>query len=389
MARVLFVVPPLTGHVNPTVGVGQALAGAGHEVAWVGHPARVRPLLPRGARLLPLPEADRDDLVGQTQARASQVRGLASIKVFLEDFLIPLALQMYPGVLDAATRFAPEVIVSDQQAIAGGMVARSLGLPWATSATTSAELTDPYAAFPKVAQWRTEALHTVQRRLGIEAVVDEPGLSPHLVLVFSVEALIGGTHAFPEHYAFVGPVLDTDRPSVPFPWDALRPGPRVLVSLGTLNAERSRRFYQAVVDGLGGQPYQVILVAPREMVPALPDNVLRFDYVPQLQLLSRVDAVVSHGGHNTVCEALAAGVPLVVAPIKDDQPIVAQQVADAGAGLRLSFGRLRPARLATAVERVLTEPGFRRAAGRIGALLRSAGGGAAAAARIAALAPSS
>lgn len=386
MARVLFVVPPLTGHVNPTVGVGQALEALGHEVAWVGHPGRVRPLLPPGAQLFPLPEHDRDDLVGQTQARASEVRGLASIKVFVEDFLIPLTLQMYPGVLDAATAFAPDVIVSDQQAPAGGLVARELGLPWATSATTSAELLDPYAAFPRVAQWRTDALHDVQQRLGLGAVVDEPGLSPHLVLVFSTEALIGAGHTFPGHYAFVGPVLGARRPDVAFPFEALAPGPRILVSLGTLNAERSRRFYQVVADGLGGQPYQVILVAPEAMVPELPDNVLRRDYVPQLQLLQHVDAVVCHGGHNTVCEALAAGLPLVITPIKDDQPIVAQQVADAGAGLRLSFGRLRPARLAAAVQQVLDEPRFREAAEQIGSQLRAAGGGAAAAERIVALA---
>ena len=37
MARFLFVVPPLTGHVNPTVPVGQILMNRGHSVAWVGY----------------------------------------------------------------------------------------------------------------------------------------------------------------------------------------------------------------------------------------------------------------------------------------------------------------------------------------------------------------
>jgi UDP:flavonoid glycosyltransferase YjiC (YdhE family) len=50
-----------------------------------------------------------------------------------------------------------------------------------------------------------------------------------------------------------------------------------------------------------------------------------------------MSAVVCHGGHNTVCEAVAHGVPLVVTPIRDDQPIIARQVADAGAGIRLHF----------------------------------------------------
>ena len=38
MSRFLFVVPPLTGHVNPTASVGGELLARGHEVAWVGHP---------------------------------------------------------------------------------------------------------------------------------------------------------------------------------------------------------------------------------------------------------------------------------------------------------------------------------------------------------------
>ena len=52
MARFLFVVPPLVGHVNPTNSVGRELERAGHEVAWVGHPGTVRKRLPEGARLI-------------------------------------------------------------------------------------------------------------------------------------------------------------------------------------------------------------------------------------------------------------------------------------------------------------------------------------------------
>ena len=97
------------------------------------------------------------------------------------------------------------------------------------------------------------------------------------------------------------------------------------------------------------QAVQVILVAPPEVVGPLPPNVICQRYVPQLAVLREVDAVVCHGGHNTVCEALARGLPLVIAPIKDDQPIVADQVVAAGAGLRIKFGRVQPPELAAAV----------------------------------------
>ena len=54
--------------------------------------------------------------------------------------------------------------------------------------------------------------------------------------------------------------------------------------------------------------------------------------MPQLALLRHVDAVVCHGGHNTLCEALALGLQLVLAPVRDDHPLVADQVVAAGAG---------------------------------------------------------
>ena len=101
--------------------------------------------------------------------------------------------------------------------------------------------------------------------------------------------------------------------------------------------------------------------------------------MPQLDLLPHLDAVVCHGGHNTVCESLWHGVPLVLAPIRDDQPIVAGQVVDSGAGVRVRFNRATEAHLTTAVERVLTDESFRAAAMRISRSFQAAGGSTAAA----------
>jgi MGT family glycosyltransferase len=373
MARFLFVVPPLTGHVNPTVSVGQRLVDRGHEVAWVAHPSRVATLLPPGARLFPLEEPTDPDLARDTVARAHRARGMASLKLLWEDFLVPLARSTRDGVDAAAEAFAPEVMVVDQQAIAGSLVARLRGSTWATSVTTSASVGNDPEAFPKVRAWQEALLMGLQEEVGLEPL-PKGDRSPHLVLVFSTEALVGALDAFPPHYAFVGPAFGTRPAVVDFPWDALRPEPKVLVSLGTVNAEQGARFYRAVVEGLGDQPCQVILVAPEALVGPLPDNFIRRDYVPQVALLEHVDVVVSHGGHNTVCESIAHGVPLVVTPIKHDQPVIARQVVTAGVGLRLRFGRIRGADLRQAVHQLLHEPAFREAAHRVADSFRRAGG---------------
>jgi MGT family glycosyltransferase len=97
-------------------------------------------------------------------------------------------------------------------------------------------------------------------------------------------------------------------------------------------------------------------------------------YVPQLALLGVVDAVVTHGGHNTTCEALAHGLPLVLAPIRDDQPIVADQVVRAGAGVRVKFGRVRAEQLGAAVDAVLDDPSYRAGAECVQQSFAEAGG---------------
>jgi len=130
---------------------------------------------------------------------------------------------------------------------------------------------------------------------------------------------------------------------------------------------------------------QAVIVDPGGVLSARDGDkdVLIVPSVPQLSLLERgVGAVVCHAGHNSVCEALWHGVPLVVAPIRDDQPVVAGQVVDAGAGVRVRFGRVTVQKLVSAVDSVLDDTGYRVGAHRIRTAFRSAGGAHAAALRL-------
>jgi UDP:flavonoid glycosyltransferase YjiC (YdhE family) len=54
-------------------------------------------------------------------------------------------------------------------------------------------------------------------------------------------------------------------------------------------------------------------------------------------------------------------------------------VVDAGAGVRLRFGRANAPRITAAVDAALTEPRYREAAGRVAVSFRAAGGTTAAA----------
>lgn len=364
--------------MNPTVSVARALIARGHDVAWVAHPQRVAPLLPDGAELLPLG----DELPEEERARIERgkaLRGLASIQFLWEDVLVPLGRSMLPGVEDAIARWRPDVLVVDQQALAGALAARRLGIAWATTCTTpSWGVVDELTGLPKVKEWIDAQVAQLERDAGLSPVAT-PDLSPQLVVIFSTEALVDPDRDWPAHYRFVGPSIQ-DRPDdTPFPWEALGPLPRVFVSLGTVSAHGGGTFYRAAVDALRNVEVQVIVAAPPALVPDPPPTFVVRERVPQLALLQRMDAVVCHAGHNTVCEALANGLPLVVAPIRDDQPVVAGQVVRAGAGIRVRYGRISPASLREAVARVLNEAHFRAAAERVRASFEAAGGAEAAA----------
>jgi MGT family glycosyltransferase len=390
VSRFLFVVPPLVGHTLPTVALGGALTDRGHQVAWAGHAKTISPLLPPGARLIPVEAEIAGQTLAQIQRQYQNLRRIAAFRFLWKEFLIPLATSMVAGVAAAVDEFRPDVLVVDQQALAGALVARQRGLTWATSATMSSELTDQYATMPTLGTWAQELIVNFQRGFAVPDPVDLR-FSHHLVLAFTTGALLGSLAAFPDHYVFVGPAIGARSDASAFPWDWLDPDRQhVLVSLGTVNAAAGGQFFATAVEALAplAERLQAILVAPPGLVGAPPDHVLVREFVPQLDLLPHLDAVVCHAGDNTVCESLAHGLPLVVAPIRDSQPVVAGQVVAAGAGIRVSFGRVSAAELRHAITTVLDDPSYRTAARRVQMSFATAGGATAAADRLEKLRPS-
>ncbi len=387
MARFLFVVPPLVGHTNPTLALGRELADRGHAVAWTGHAEVIADLLPPGARFLPVADDFPMDVADAMEARnVKGGAGMAGFRSLWEEFVLPIARHMLPGVEAAVEAFGPDALIVDEHALAGAAVAERRGLPWATSATTSADLVDPLAFIPKVGEWLRDQMAGVLTDAGVDgerARSFDPRFSPHLVLAFTIADLVGPAGSFPDHYAFVGPSLGERPQAPPFDWDWLDDTrPLVLVTLGTVNWRAGTRFFAVAAETLGAMDVQAIIVAPHNLVPDPPANVRVTPDIPQLDLLTRAAAVVCHGGHNTVCETLAAGLPLVLAAVRDDQPIIADQVERAGAGVRIRFARATVPMLHTAVETVLHRPDHRKAAERVQASFATAGGPPAAADRL-------
>ena len=71
----------------------------------------------------------------------------------------------------------------------------------------------------------------------------------------------------------------------------------------------------------------------RSMFGPIPANVRVEDWVDQADVLPHADVVMCHGGWGTAFGAMAAGVPVVVAPLFADQFDNGRRIAEAGAGL--------------------------------------------------------
>lgn len=370
MSRFLFVVPPLAGHIHPAAALAGRLTARGHEVAWAGHPPAIHDVTGAGTRVYPCARPG-------TEERPPGLRAFTALRFLWEDVLVPLAHAMVPGVERAVRSFRPDVIVADQQAFAGALVAERMGIPYATSATTSAEFENYLHGMDKVGEWIGGLLGRLRADLGDPRQDHDLRFSPHLVLAFTSTALVGSCPAVPQA-RFVGPPITARHDSTRFPWEWIDADRRtVLISVGTVNADTGVRFLRecaAAVEERGAALQAVVVDPGRALAGRHDADVLALARVPQLALMEKVSAVICHAGHNTVAEALYWGVPLVVAPIRDDQPVIAAQVEAAGAGIRVRFGRGDRHTLGAALDRILDDPSYGAAARRIGESFHAAGG---------------
>ena len=170
---------------------------------------------------------------------------------------------------------------------------------------------------------------------------------------------------------YVGPQLDDARSGAwEDPWAGAGDRPVVLVGMSS-TVMRQEGLLQRAADALGQLPVHGLITTGPAVDPAViraPQNVMVRRWARHADVLPYCSAVLTHGGHGTVIKALAAGVPLVVAPLGRDQPDNAARVVHAGAGLRVrksaSVGTLREA-----IGQVVDDHRYRAAAARMAALL--------------------
>jgi MGT family glycosyltransferase len=160
-------------------------------------------------------------------------------------------------------------------------------------------------------------------------------------------------------------------------------GPLVYLSLGSLGSA-DVELMQGLIDTLASESDLRIVVSlgPQHELLRLPKHMTGAEYLPQTAILPHADAVITHGGNNTVTESVHFGSPMVVLPIFWDQHDNAQRVQECGLGIRLDTYVHTPSELLEALRRQLADAALRARMAAISRRLRASPGTAKAAAQI-------
>ena len=387
MSKIIFFNLPGHGHVNPTLPVVTELVRLGHHLIYYNSEDFREKIELTGAEFRPYPEPN-----PTPEKVAALVESLVNVTVFLfgeSDRLLPF-------LLAELEREQPDLVIYDSITLWGMQAAHLMNLPTMSSISTFVQ-EDVGTIF----QWRDYA-HIIRHALPLmpklikrrKRLVETygKGVFPYkdvfpcvgqTNIVYTSREFQPETPFVNDSFHFVGPSINAEaRVAVDFPWELLENGrSKVYISLGTIH-NQDVGFYKTAFATFADHPAQFILSAgPRTDMQALgeiPENFIVRPFVPQLELLPKMDVFITHGGMNSVNEGLYFGVPLVAIPNHLEQTLNARMVEKNGAGIVLGdrppYGRFRPEDLRQAVDELLQNTRYQQEAERLGDSFRAAGG---------------
>ena len=300
------------------------------------------------------------------------------------------------GLLDEcvalARAFEPDLVLYDFCAVEGYFVGRVLGIrTWCSIPGLIGPLADhEYLARCLSTDANRDAMRAIRDRYGVTVRADDVELISNslylpaeLNLLWSYPAVtpadfINNRH--PARYRFVG------YPSDGHPARRARSGtPLVYLSLGTEVMDNlwpaqweTRDGVRRCVAGLArrwasGDIEVVFATMDRPVLDRYPANWRVYGTADQQEVLSGADVFVTHGGSNSLHEAILAQVPIVVAPFFGDQVLIGRRVEQLGIGIALAvpkatdkhgpkhhLGDGLAERMDTAVRRILADDRYRR-----------------------------
>ncbi|MFC5137354.1 macrolide family glycosyltransferase [Actinomycetospora rhizophila] len=349
MAHVLMVGVAAHGHTNPHLPLIAELVARGHRVTYAIPAAFAETVAATGAT----PLVHTSVLPDQSRGEQWPTDPVAGTALFLDE-----AVQALPQIADALGDDVPDIALHDIGGYPAIVLARRFGIPvvqlspalvaWDGYETDLADDlafrdTPGYRAYlARFAAWLAE--------LGIDDDPERLVGRPRRSIVEIPRALQPFADRVDESvYTFVGP--DLDRRAAQEWWPAPQ-RPLVLVSFGSAYHDRPDTF-RACVKAFAPLGWDVVLaIGPHVALDALgelPTNVTAHRWVPQLGVLARASAFVTHAGMGGCSEGLYQGVPMITIPQGVDQFGNAALLEALGVARTVATGDATPAALREAL----------------------------------------
>ena len=396
MARLGAFCFPGTGHLNPLAALARRLQQRGHSVVIFGVADVESRVKAAGIDFCLIGQSDYPPgTLEKLDHRLGEMTALQVLRFTMERVSNTARMILRDGP-EAVRNVKVDALLIDETEMANN-IAEYLGLPfvslalipplvkdnryppfyfgWSGSQKWWARLRNEIAirVLTRVAAPIFDGVNEYRAAWGLKVGVPEDGLSKLAQITQLPRALEFDIEPLPPHLYYTGPFVDArQRPAVNFPWDRLDGRPLVFASLGTLQ-NRSRDIFRKIAEACAGLNVQLVISLGGGLEPdrlgALSGDPLVVRFAPQLEIVKRASVVITHAGVNTVLESLAEGVPLVCIPLGNDQPGVAARVAAHAAGVVVPPRKANAKRLRSAVQAVLEDESYRRAARKIQAAM--------------------
>jgi UDP:flavonoid glycosyltransferase YjiC (YdhE family) len=362
--RILFSSTRGAGHVQPLIPYAHALLRRGHEVH-VAAPESVDAVLKKEGLTHALFDHPGDEVLGSIWAR---FRGLSNDEInamaVREIFAGLNARAALPKLLEVIRIWRPDLIVRESAEFAAAVAADQAGVPHARVAvhnSHSEERILSRAAAP-VDVLRKEAGVAPDNGAALRAA---PAFTAFPAALDGIALHEGSQPPFRVR----GPRDKVSPVGTPASWLRQDGVPFVYITFGTIagSTPEAHAVYRAALAAVAALPVRALLTTgpgiEAGQLDTIPANVTVEAWVPQADVLRHASALVCHGGSGTILGGLAAGVPMVVAPLFADQPDNASRIEGAGAGIAV----FKPdaSSLRAAMERVLADTEMRANARRI------------------------
>jgi zeaxanthin glucosyltransferase len=380
-----------TGHLNPLLSLSQKLKERGHKVTFFEKPKIESRVLQAGLEFFRI-EANKSS----SESKKSPPKGsgvwsdisrlrsnLKRINHELQIFLV----ETPPALLQREVN----ALIIDEIALTGPTVAEILRLPYfiiSTSVPHNFGWNDlpgisgrwvshsPFSwvedAFLEISALRMRgpirrSLDDYRRHAGLGPVREMQQAFPALAQITQLPQCLDLPRAIlPGNFYYTGPFASSGaRPFIEFPWGRLDGRPIIYASLGTTRNVQPSVFH-LIAEACNDLGLQLVISLGGRFEPDqfahLPGKPLVTRYAPQIELMKLAKLVITHGGSNTVFEALMEGKPMITIPLAHDQPAVAARLARLNIAEVLPVMRLSAKRLRVAVTKLLNDPRYRDAA---------------------------